>query len=72
MVSSATAIRIRRESGDSAPPLRGNSAGAFRATGVHLEGASSGGYNLGWVTAGAWLAHTVNVASAGSCSAQFR
>jgi hypothetical protein len=51
----------------------GNSGGAFRSTtGVDIEGASSGGYDVGWVAAGEWLQYTVNVASAGTYTAQFR
>ncbi len=42
----------------------GNAGGAFRSTDVDLEGASGGGYNVGWAMAGEWLGYTVNVASA--------
>jgi hypothetical protein len=44
----------------------GNSGGAYRATDVDLEAASSGGYNVGWIGAGEWLQYSVNVAAAGS------
>jgi hypothetical protein len=50
----------------------GNSGGTFRSTDVDLEGTSGGGYDVGWVAAGEWLQYTVNVASAGSYTAQFR
>lgn len=50
----------------------GNSGGLFRSTDVDIEAASGGGHNVGWVTAGEWLRYTVNVASAGSYTAQFR
>ncbi len=50
----------------------GNAGGVLRATDVDLEAASGGGYNVGWVDAGEWLAYTVNVSSAGTYAAQFR
>jgi hypothetical protein len=50
----------------------GNSGGALRSTDVDLQPASSGGYNVGWVMPGEWLKYTVNVASAGTYTAQFR
>ena len=50
----------------------GNSGGALRSTDVDLESTSGGGYNVGWVDAGEWLAYTVNVATAGTYTAQFR
>jgi hypothetical protein len=50
----------------------GNSGGALRpSTGVDIE-STSGGYDIGWVAAGEWLQYSVNVASAGSYTAQFR
>jgi hypothetical protein len=50
----------------------GNSGGAYRATDVDIEATSGGGYNLGWVSAGEWLAYTVNVATTGVYTAEFR
>ncbi len=50
----------------------GNAGGALRSTDVDLEAASGGGHNVGWAVPGEWLAYTVNVASAGAYSAQFR
>ncbi|HUR32635.1 MAG TPA: carbohydrate-binding protein [Vicinamibacterales bacterium] len=50
----------------------GNAGGAFRSTGVDIESASGGGYDVGWVAAGEWLQYSVNVASAGAYTAQFR
>jgi hypothetical protein len=50
----------------------GNSGGAYRATDVDIEAASGGGYNLGWVNAGEWLAYTVNVATTGAYTVEFR
>ena len=49
----------------------GNTGGAFRQTDVDIEPASGGGYDVGWVAAGEWLQYTVNVAAAGSYTAQF-
>lgn len=50
----------------------GNSGGAFRQTDVDLEASSDGGYNVGWVSPGEWLQYSVNVATAGSYTVQFR
>jgi hypothetical protein len=50
----------------------GNSGGAFRSTNVDLESASSGGYNIGWIDPGEWVQYSVNVATAGSYTVQFR
>jgi hypothetical protein len=50
----------------------GNAGGALRSSDVDLEAASGGGYNVGWVSPGEWLQYTVNVASGGSYTAQFR
>jgi hypothetical protein len=52
----------------------GNSGGEFRPTDVDIEGSADtgGGYNIGWVGAGEWLQYTVNVASAGTYTIQFR
>jgi hypothetical protein len=52
----------------------GNSGGAFRNTDVDLEatGDAGGGYNVGWITAGEWLAYTVNVATSGTYTVEAR
>lgn len=45
----------------------GNSGGQFRATdNVDIEVSTPGGFNVGWIVQGEWLAYGVNVASAGS------
>lgn len=49
-----------------------NSGGAFRSTGVDIEATAGGGYNVGWVAAGEWLAYSVDIPSAGTYTAQFR
>jgi endonuclease/exonuclease/phosphatase family metal-dependent hydrolase len=43
----------------------GNTGGAYRATDVDIAAIPSGGFTVGWVGAGEWLQHTVNVAAAG-------
>ena len=43
-----------------------NAGGAYRQAGVDLQAASEGGYDVGWVSAGEWLAYSVNVQAAGS------
>lgn len=43
-----------------------NSGGALRTLGVDIEGASEGGFNVGWISPGEWLSYSVNVAKAGS------
>ena len=50
----------------------GNSGGQYRSTDVDIEAASSGGYDVGWTGVGEWLGYTVNVASAGTYTVQFR
>jgi hypothetical protein len=50
----------------------GNTGGAYRATGVDIEPASDGGYDVGWIAAGEWLNYTVNVGSSGAYVAQLR
>jgi 3',5'-cyclic AMP phosphodiesterase CpdA len=46
----------------------GNEGGAYRQTAVDIQATADegGGYNVGWMTAGEWLAYTVDVAAAGS------
>ena len=43
-----------------------NSGSVYRQTGVDLEAASEGGYDVGWISPGEWLAYTVNVKAAGN------
>jgi endonuclease/exonuclease/phosphatase family metal-dependent hydrolase len=50
----------------------GNSGGQYRSTDVDIETSSEGGYNVGWIGAGEWLNYTVNVASAGTYTFEFR
>ena len=50
----------------------GNSGSAYRQTDVDLQGASIGGYNVGWTAAGEWLKYSVNVAAAGSYDVTLR
>jgi len=49
-----------------------NTGGQFRATGVDIETASEGGYDVGWIAAGEWLNYTVNVPAAGTYTVQLR
>ena len=46
---------------------RKNSGGQFRTTGVDIEATSDagGGYNVGWMAAGEWLAYSVQVTAGG-------
>jgi len=50
----------------------GNAGGQYRATDVDIEYSTEGGYDVGWTAAGEWLNYTVNVANAGSYTAQLR
>jgi Carbohydrate binding module (family 6)/PLD-like domain len=52
----------------------GNSGGQYRSTGVDIEATSDsgGGFNIGWTAAGEWLNYTVNVATAGTYTLEFR
>jgi len=49
-----------------------NAGGAYRAGGVDLAASTEGGYTIGWIVAGEWTRYTVNVAAAGSYTAQIR
>jgi hypothetical protein len=49
----------------------GNSGGQYRATDVDIESASRGGFDIGWIADGEWLAYSVNVATAGTYQLQF-
>jgi len=50
----------------------GNSGGQYRATDVDIEVSALGGYDVGWMDAGEWLAYTVNVTAAGAYTLQFQ
>jgi 3',5'-cyclic AMP phosphodiesterase CpdA len=52
----------------------GNSGGAYRNDDVDIQTCSdgSGCYNVGWVTAGEWLAYEVNVAQSGNYAVALR
>ena len=50
----------------------GNNGGQFRSTDVDIEVSADGGYDIGWTAPGEWLNYSVNVASAGSYTAQVR
>ncbi len=50
----------------------GNAGGQFRTTGVDIETASDGGYDVGWTAAGEWLNYTVSVPTAGTYTVQLR
>src|SRR5205823_2552587 len=49
-----------------------NLGGAVRQTGVDIEAASGGGYDVAWIAAGEWTNYTVNVPSAGTYTVQLR
>jgi hypothetical protein len=52
----------------------GNTGGVYRGNNVDIQATSdsSGGYNIGWVTAGEWLKYTVNVTAAGTYAVDVR
>ena len=56
---------------DSTP---GNDGGQYRSTNVDVGSCSDtgGGYRLGWIAAGEWLAYTVNVSTAGTYDIEAR
>lgn len=39
----------------------GNNGGAYRNDDVDIQAASEGGFNVGWIASGEWLAYTVDV-----------
>ena len=49
-----------------------NQGGVYRSTGVDLEAAAGGGYDVGWTTAGEWLKYGVNVTASGTYTVSFR
>lgn len=52
----------------------GNSGGQYRTDNVDIEAAgdAGGGYGIGWIEAGEWLAYDVNVAQSGNYSLTLR
>ena len=52
----------------------GNSGGVYRTTDVDIAAADdvNGGYTIGWMAPAEWLAYTVNVATAGTYTLEFR
>jgi glucose/arabinose dehydrogenase len=51
----------------------GNSGNAYRTNeNVDIQGASEGGYNIGWVANGEWLEYTVNVKQSGTYAVDLR
>jgi hypothetical protein len=52
----------------------GNAGGVFRATDVDIERTADtgGGYNVGWMSAGEWLAYSVDVATTGQYTVDLR
>ena len=52
----------------------GNEGGAYRTTGVDLEGTSDtgGGFNIGYIKVGEWVEYTISVPSAGSYTLELR
>jgi endonuclease/exonuclease/phosphatase family metal-dependent hydrolase len=50
----------------------GNSGSSYRQTDVDIQGASIGGYNIGWTAAGEWLQYTVTVATTGTYNVSLR
>ena len=50
-----------------------NSGGVYRlSTGVDIQSATEGGYNVGWIGDGEWINYSVNVAATGNYTAQLR
>jgi hypothetical protein len=43
----------------------GNEGGMFRTTDVDIQASALGGYNVGWIADGEWLAYTVHVSTPG-------
>lgn len=49
-----------------------NNGGEYRETGVDIEAATEGGFNIGWICQGEWLEYTVDVQQAGSYNIEAR
>jgi hypothetical protein len=43
-----------------------NQGNAYRSSGVDIQPATEGAYNVGWTSTGEWLRYTVNIASSGT------
>ena len=50
----------------------GNNGGAFRNDDVDIQAASEGGFSVGWIANGEWLAYTVDVQTSGSYTLRTR
>ena len=50
----------------------GNAGNDYRATDVDIQASSLGGYDVGWMDDGEWLAYTVNAATSGLYLFQFQ
>lgn len=50
----------------------GNSGSVYRNTDVDIQGASIGGYNIGWTAPGEWLKYAVNVSASGTYNLNVR
>jgi len=50
----------------------GNRGGQYRSGDVDIETCSEGGYDIGWIADGEWLAYTVNAAAAGQYTLELR
>lgn len=50
----------------------GNSGSVYRSTDVDVQGASIGGYNVGWTAPGEWLKYSVSVASSATYNVSLR
>lgn len=43
-----------------------NNGGVYRKDGVDIQACNEGGYNVGWVSPGEWMAYSINVQKAGT------
>jgi len=77
----AVALQIEAEDFDAGGPgigysdlSPGNDGGQYRATDVDIASAEDvgGGYTVGWMFAGEWLAYTVDIGAAGKYTLQAR
>jgi hypothetical protein len=50
----------------------GNAGGVYRQSDVDVAACTDGGYCVGWIDTGEWLAYTVDVSTAGAYTLQFR
>lgn len=49
-----------------------NNGGAYRSTGVDIQVASDGGFNVGWICPGEWIEYTVDVQTTGMYTLEAR